>query len=158
MIHLNRKTEYALLALRYLSERGAHGPCSVHAISTYYCVPEMVLAKVLQRLKSGDLVTAQKGAGGGYTLKRSTRDIAFTDVLRLFAESTYMVDCLPDSSHNDCQQGAKCDIRRPLEMLNNALLRHLDGLSLQVFFASATVTPTESLSLRHEHTSPSLLD
>ena len=80
-------------------------------------------------------------------MSRDTREISFTDVLRLFDESTHIVECLPGTSAAQCQQEAQCDIQRPLEVLNGVILKHLENLSLAVFFASGTFTATKDLSI-----------
>ncbi|MGM0576365.1 MAG: RrF2 family transcriptional regulator [Myxococcota bacterium] len=135
MLKLNRKTEYALLALRYMSTRDDGTVTSVREIAEHYNIPEMLLAKVLQRLKHGAVVRSVKGSSGGYALSGPPRGIYLTDVLSLFNEQTHLVDCIDTADPCACQQGDHCDIREPVRALNALILGHLRGLDLQAFFA-----------------------
>lgn len=44
-------------------------------------VPASYLAKVLQMLSSGDLITGRRGVGGGYRLARPAGEITLLDIL-----------------------------------------------------------------------------
>ncbi|MCB9728931.1 MAG: Rrf2 family transcriptional regulator [Deltaproteobacteria bacterium] len=134
MLKLNRKTEYALLALRYMVERGEDAVSSVREIAAHYNIPEMLLAKVLQRLKHGDLVTSVKGSAGGYALARPAAQMGLVDVLGLFNEQTHLVDCMDTTDPCDCQQQDHCDIRQPMEALNALISEQLRNFTLDSFF------------------------
>ena len=137
MLKLNRKTEYALLALRNMGQRERTAVTSVREIATHYNIPEMILAKVLQRLKHGAVVTSVKGSTGGYTLERGLDEVRLARVLSLFNEQTNLVDCIDEDAAVGCgcQQANHCDIRAPMESLNALIVAHLEGLTLADFFA-----------------------
>lgn len=165
MLRLNKKTEYALLALRFMSrqeeatlprasrERGDAGEepserqvsgtaelASAKAIAAWYSIPEMLLAKVLQVLKRAELVAATKGSGGGYRLSRPLEQIPLLTVLDLFNEHVQLVDCLGDD-HEACQQAAQCDIRGPLDVLNRAIMTPLSRMSVADLFTEESPRP-----------------
>ena len=133
MLNLTRKTEYALLALRGLGP-DTQDLYSARHIAKRYNLPETLLSKVLQQLKSGGLVESVKGAAGGYRMAKPHSEILLTDVLDLFAEQTNLVDCMSDEPTCSCEQLSHCDIREPIEALNELLLAQLRGLSLSAFF------------------------
>ncbi|MCC6623483.1 MAG: Rrf2 family transcriptional regulator [Deltaproteobacteria bacterium] len=136
MLRLNKKTEYALLALRQLASGvGASEHVTARAIAGRYNIPEMLLAKVLQRLKRHGLVTAAKGSGGGYRLARPLAEVPLLTVLGLFDGEASLVQC--QDTHGDCQQLAACDIRGPLAVLSRAILAPLERMSLAELFADA---------------------
>ncbi len=134
MLKLNRKTEYALLAIRYMAEQGADVVTSVREIAAHYSIPEMLLAKVLQRLKHGDFVTSVKGSAGGYALARPAVDMGLLDVLNLFNEQTHLVDCMDVEAPCECLQQEHCDIRQPMEALNALITEQLRNFTLDSFF------------------------
>lgn len=134
MLKLNRKTEYALLALRYMVEQGPDAVTSVREIAGYYNIPEMLLAKVLQRLKHGALVTSVKGSAGGYALAQPASATGLLEVLNLFNEQTHLVDCMDTVEPCDCQQQDHCDIRQPMEALNAMITEQLRNFTLDSFF------------------------
>ena len=148
MLKLNRKTEYALLAIRYLSERRGDLVASVRAISEYYSIPEPLLAKVLQRLKQGGFLASTKGSGGGYRLAMSLDTIMLSDVLEHLGEQRHLVDCLAEAEPCACQQEEHCDIRTPVAALNELLLDAIRELTLASFFAARPPTrPIRELSI-----------
>ena len=80
---LTNKTEYALLALLFLSrnvERRVHA----EEISEKQKIPKRFLQQILLALKRARLVTSVKGRDGGYALARPAHKIAIAEVVRLF--------------------------------------------------------------------------
>ncbi len=142
MLKLNRRTEYALLALRYLSIPGRE-IASVRAVAEHYGIPEPLLAKVLQLLKRGGLTTATKGSAGGYTLARSLDSVTLMEVLRLFDESTHLVGCIENGDGCECHLHPSCEIRNGMTALNELMTVQLRNLSVSTFFAGQ-VQPTST--------------
>lgn len=131
MIKLNKKTEYALLALRYMSQAGDADVASVKEMASHYGIPEMILAKVLQTLKRGGIASSVKGAGGGYRLLRPLAKVGVIEVLELFGETMTLVECIDA----ECQQQIQCDIQSPMGRLNDAISAFLTGMSVEQLFA-----------------------
>ena len=132
MLRLTKKTEYALLALRTLA-RASDELVTATAIAQRYQIPEMLLAKVLQRLKKHGIVAAAKGSGGGYRLAKDLASLPLTDVLGLFDEHRTLVECQDDDG-GQCQQSAHCDIKGPLEVLNAAMMEPLKRMTVRDLF------------------------
>ena len=149
MLRLNKKTEYALLALRTLARAGEidreaeagatlarpSGVVTTKAIAQRYQMPETLLAKVLQKLKRHGIVAAAKGSGGGYRLVRDLDALPLTDVLGLFDEHRTLVECQDDDGGH-CQQIAHCDIKGPLEVLNAAVMEPLRRMTVGDLFVT----------------------
>jgi len=147
MLKLNKKTEYALLALKHLSASVDRAPISVRGVADRYGIPEMLLAKVLQTLKRGDVVMSIKGAGGGYVLTRGIAEIRVTDVFNLFNEPMALVECVDDDD-NTCAQARACDIKAPMVALNEAIQRMLAGMTVADLFTVQTqLAPVANLSI-----------
>jgi Rrf2 family protein len=129
VLKLNRKTEYALMALQHLAraERGRFA--SVHEIAQVTRIPEVLLAKILQRLKRAGVLDSTQGSAGGYALVRDTGSITFFDFLQLFEEQTGLVECV-SSHHSACTMHDVCEIRGPLSALNDTILAQLRHLTL----------------------------
>ena len=135
MLKLNRRTEYALLALRYLSGCGPES-VSVRAVADHYALPEQLLAKVLQRLKRGQIVSATKGAQGGYRLERSLQELPFMELMRLFEESTALVGCIEEANGCQCHLQPSCEIKDGMSALNALMTAQLNQLTVAAFFAA----------------------
>jgi Rrf2 family nitric oxide-sensitive transcriptional repressor len=70
--------EYALRVIVHLA--GERGPTTTSKIAKATRVPESYLAKVIQGLRRGGLIVAQRGLHGGSTLARPPEAITLFDV------------------------------------------------------------------------------
>ena len=79
MLRLSKKADYALIAMKHLSNRDS-GAASTSAreIAEQYDIPIELMAKVLQRLVRTGLLVSTQGTRGGYTLSRSSASIPAT--------------------------------------------------------------------------------
>jgi Rrf2 family protein len=85
MIHLARVHEGEALLGRELSDRSG--------------VPANYLSKILLLLKRSNLVSAVRGAGGGYRLARPAGEILLVEVLEIFDPVRAHPRCLLDIGH-----------------------------------------------------------
>jgi Rrf2 family protein len=81
---LTTRSEYALLALIYLSRHGAGGFVPVSAIADAQGIPVKYLEQILLALKRARLVGSVKGQHGGYQLVKPADRISLAEVIRLF--------------------------------------------------------------------------
>ncbi len=137
MIKLNRKTEYGLLAIRYLAGRERNTVASVRDIADHYGIPGMLLAKVMQQLKKKSIVSSVKGVSGGYSLDTDLTQLSFLEFLRVFEDDTALVDCLT-LDDGTCQQYNCCDIREPLTVLNTLIQQQLKLISISDLFSTTS--------------------
>lgn len=80
---VSQTTRYALLILGYLAhEEQEMAPGGRIARDTG--VPANYLSKILNQLRKGGLVEAQKGWGGGFRLRPEASDRPLVDVVRIF--------------------------------------------------------------------------
>ncbi len=127
MLKLNRKTEYALLAVEHMSRKeAAQGVSSTREISEAYQIPYPLLAKIMQQLANNGLVKAIKGTKGGYMLAKPSVHISVADVVEIFEGEVAMAECLKHEKIT-CPQWDGCSIKDPLYELNQkiySLLSH----------------------------------
>ena len=127
MLRLSKKADYALLALRHLaaSQRSA---VSARELAESYDLPPELLAKVLQLLVRGKLLTSQQGIRGGYSLAKAPAEISVADVINAI-DGPMTVTACSESDHS-CEQYKKCNIRDPLWKLKDRILSALDATSV----------------------------
>ena len=129
MLHLNRKTEYALLALAHLNSVRKGALANASEISERFSIPPMILSKVLQELKFHNYVTSTKGRSGGYSMNCTPAEIPFTQLLKDFGESTRLVSC--ESNEGElCHCMEQCVIQEPLQQLESVIMDSLTHLTL----------------------------
>ncbi len=121
MIHFNKKTEYALLAIEHMVHKEGGSPVtSTREISTSYHIPYPVLAKVMQKLAGKGLIKSVHGINGGYVLAKRPDDISVAYVVEIFDGPFAVVDCFRDEKIT-CPQWDGCLIREPFYELNHKI-------------------------------------
>jgi Rrf2 family protein len=120
MLKLSKKVEYGLIAIRHIASVN-NQISTVKEISEKYALPGDVLAKVMQKLTKGKLITSHQGAMGGYTLSRRADEISVMDVISVI-EGTQMgiAQCFAEEPEN-CTIYLNCTIKNPLGKIQNNL-------------------------------------
>lgn len=80
-VRLTAKSEYGLLALIDLACRYGDGPVSARGVADRQSIPMKFLEQLLSALRKAGLVTAVRGAHGGFELSREPREISVLDVV-----------------------------------------------------------------------------
>lgn len=129
MLNLSKKTDYALLALSYLTRAQANRAVNTKEIAEQFDIPVELLAKILQQLAKAKLVISTAGPTGGYRLARPATDISVGAIIEVIDGSPAIVHCLR-TSQNACSQLDKCTVRKPLARINARILQMLNLISL----------------------------
>jgi Rrf2 family protein len=149
MLSLSKKTDYALLALSYLTEVGAERAANTREIAEKYDIPVELLAKILQRLAKAGLVTSTAGPTGGYRLARKPESISVGAVIEIVDGTPAIAQCFKVDGHI-CEQLDKCTIRTPLERINTRILQMLDHISLAEIARDDPANGGAPFKSRHE--------
>jgi Rrf2 family protein len=80
---LTSRSEYALLALVYLSRNGSEGYVSVETIALAQGIPAKFLEQILLALKRAKYVRSSKGQRGGYRLAKPADRITLAEIIRV---------------------------------------------------------------------------
>ncbi len=81
---LTTRSEYALLALIYLSRREGEGCIPLSKIAEAQKIPVKYLEQLASVMCRAGYLTSSKGNRGGYTLARRPGKITLAEVIRLF--------------------------------------------------------------------------
>ena len=127
MLKLTRKLEYALIALRYIHGQTAEKIVSTKEIAKIHRIPLQLLAKTLQQLAKHNIIEAIQGAHGGYRLKKSLDNINMNSLIQILEGPIGITDCSVDSN---CVQLDICNIRKPINRINDAIVSMFDNLTL----------------------------
>lgn len=132
MLQLTKRTEYGLIALTHLAQRGG-SVASVREICERYPVPRRLLAEVLKDLCHAQLVESHRGSSGGYSLARRAEDISVGDVVAVLEGHPSLTSCasLGAYSGQSCDVEHVCPIRSPIETLRHELWRMLTRTTLR---------------------------
>src|SRR6186997_291514 len=128
MLRLSKKADYALLAMRHLAAHSDRGAVSARELAETYDLPPELLAKVLQKLVRGQLLTSIQGIRGGYGLARPPASISVADVITA-VDGPLTVTACSETNHN-CDQYSKCNIRDPLWHIKDRIVSALAATSI----------------------------
>lgn len=117
MNKLNKKMEYALMALKHMSFKTKSELTSAKEVADQMHIPFEVTARVLQALSSRGLLRAEYGASGGYILARSLAEVSIHDLSEMLEGHVGLTKCL-GSSDESCEISATCNISSPIFNLN----------------------------------------
>ena len=128
MLRLSKKADYALLAMRHLAANADRGALSARELAEAYDVPPELLAKVLQKLVRGRLLTSVQGIRGGYGLARPAAAISVVDVIHAIDGPLTVTAC--SETNHSCEQYSKCNIRDPLWQIKDRIVSALAATSI----------------------------
>ncbi len=150
MLKLSKKTDYALMAVQYMSSTGTDRVVNTKEIAEEYRIPVELLAKVLQKLTKKGIIVSQNGPKGGYLLAKSPTDISVLAVIQAIEGHVGITECY----HNEdstCLQMARCNIRTPLRNIQNSIYGLLESMSIDdmsTFINTTIEPPTQRFSRR----------
>lgn len=128
MTRLNRKVEYALIALKYMSSKYAGQLTTVKEICGATHIPFDATSRVMQQMTQKNILKAEHGAYGGYLLMRDLSRVSFLEVVEIVTGKVEAVRCMSEES--DCELLPTCNVVSPLRVFNQ---------KLQEFYSSLTV-------------------
>jgi Rrf2 family protein len=115
MLKLSKKSEYALMAARYMALKNHGSAVTAKEIAENYKISFELVAKVLQNLAKNNLAISYQGVKGGYSLKKNPLDISLIELILAVEPDCQITDCLrTESPKNDCSYSDCCKIRDPL--------------------------------------------
>ncbi len=101
-------------------------------LSEEFEIPFKLLARVLQKLKTGGLLLSAKGANGGYWLAKSADEIRLGSVMKAVRGDEYIADCLNDAA-SCAQNNCGCTIKPLIQMLQDKWVSFVESISLSEF-------------------------
>lgn len=129
MNKINRKFEYALMALKYMSQKIPGELTSAKEVSDNFQTPFDATARVMQVMAQKNLLRAEYGASGGYQITRDLAKVSVHDLVEMIEGPTALVKCLHSETPCDIQN--TCNIVSPVTQLNKKLNEFYQGLSLK---------------------------
>ncbi len=79
-MRISAKVDYAIRALAELA--AAPGLVTAEQLASAQSIPPKFLESILSQLRSGGLVSSQRGSAGGYQLARPADEISIAEVIR----------------------------------------------------------------------------
>ena len=132
MLKLSRKSEYGIIALKYMLNRGDGTLSTTREIATRFKIPEQLMAKILQKLVKSGIVMSTQGVRGGYVLALPPEKITIAKIVESIEGPVGIVDCVVSGEDCHCVQfeGGVCNIDEPFAHIQMQFKNFLNGISL----------------------------
>lgn len=127
-MQITRQTEYAIRTMLELAQAPAGELLSTRYISDQQDIPEDFLKKTIKLLVLADLVSTQRGTGGGVRLARPAQQINMLDIITAIEGPIALNVCL--SPGYQCPNQPNCPSARVLMRAQKALVEELRRESL----------------------------
>jgi Rrf2 family protein len=115
MLKLSKKSEYALMAVRYLAINTNGKYSTARDIAHFYDIPYELVAKILQQLVKKNLIFSYQGVRGGYSLVKTPEQISLMEIISAIEDNYQITNCMSEeSSQKDCSHFDCCMLRNPL--------------------------------------------
>jgi Rrf2 family protein len=129
MNKMNKKMEYALMALKLISHKPSGQLTTAKEVADQMHIPFEVIARVLQALSSRGLLKAEYGVGGGYSLARALAEVSVHDLSEMLEGHTILTKCL--GHEEPCEISSTCNIAAPISNLNKKVQTFYKSVSLE---------------------------
>lgn len=127
---LSTKGKYGVKALFELAMREGTGPVSLKAIAERQGLSEHYLEQLAAPLRKAGVITAVRGAQGGYMLARPANQITVGDVIRVLEGPVGFTDCSTEGE-TDPNCAASCPVHGVWERVTQQIIAVIDSITLQ---------------------------
>ena len=151
MIILSRLADYGVIVATHLA---AYPERQVTAatVAAETRLPQATVAKLLKALAHAGLVTAARGAAGGYRLARNATMISVAEVVAAIDGDIGLTQC---SVHVDeCAHTNYCPTRPHWAAINRAVGQALSAISLDAMLTPAAFVPRTASSIPSQPDEP----
>jgi FeS assembly SUF system regulator len=135
MIRLSRMTDYAVTLLTQMVSEGktttvAGKVWSASDLAERTGLPAPTVSKILKKLAKSEIITAQRGAAGGYSLALGACSISIASIIEAMDGPIAITDCSESGDHS-CKVERTCPMSGNWNKVNQAIRATLQGLSLR---------------------------
>ena len=120
MFKINRKIEYALIALKYMRRKAAGQIASAKEICDLYNIPFDPTSRVLQIMSQEGILQAEQGAKGGYQVIKDLSKVSMRELSDMIIGPIEIAGCF-HGDYSNCGITATCHIIAPMLNLNEKL-------------------------------------
>lgn len=123
MLKFSRQVEYALQLLLALSGLKEGNMLSIKTFSEEAKVSFLFLQKIALSLRKSGLIEAERGAQGGYFLKKPLKSITLKEIIEAVEGPYHVVSCM--SQNGCCANQETCTVRPVFETIEKDMTAYL---------------------------------
>ena len=125
---LSTRSTYGMRAMLALAGHAGQGPMMVREIAEQQALPATYLEQLMVLLRKSSLVTATRGAHGGYLLARSPREMTMAEIIEALEGPLSLADC-PHGS-GCCGRPEQCALHDVWDEASRTLHQLFAGITL----------------------------
>jgi Rrf2 family protein len=143
-MEITRQADYAIRAILFLSENEKKGRTPTNAIAEAKRIPPSFLAKIISQLSVAGLVNTSRGARGGVTLAKPSREITLLEVIEAIDGPIAINECALDLSV--CAFGHECLVGPVWCKLQQELVTRLREVTFEQLVVNHAEEPEKALA------------
>lgn len=124
------RTTYGLRAMIKLAESYQQDSVSIASIAKEENISQKYLERLFATLKKAGLVSAEKGAAGGYKLAHNPKNIKIYDIVKVLEGEINPFHCVNDKGEIICSQKCHCGATSILIKVQGAINSTLQSMKL----------------------------
>jgi Rrf2 family protein len=129
MLRISKKSEYGIIALKYMLNQPKGSIIRAKEIAEMYRISSEIMAKILQKLARKGIVQSHQGAKGGYILAKDGAGISLSEIIETIDGPVGIVECMTEGDCG-CQQLDYCNISDPFRVIQKQFKTFLSQISL----------------------------
>ena len=120
MLKINRKIEYALIALKHMSHKAPGQITSAKEICDSYNTPFDPTSRVLQIMTQHEILRAEQGAHGGYQILKDLSKVSVGQLSDMIIGPIQIANCF-HGNYSQCELTHSCSVIGPMLNLNEKI-------------------------------------
>ena len=130
MFKINRKIEYALIALKHMSAHDRTQLTTAKEICDIYHTPFDPTSRVLQLMTQHGILHAEHGAQGGYQILKDLSKVTLSDLIEIITGPIQIANCFHET-HSHCELTSSCNVISPMLNLNERMFQLFQHIPLK---------------------------
>jgi FeS assembly SUF system regulator len=131
MLRITKQTDYGIVLLSRMAAEPVR-LFNAPELAAEAQLPLPTVSKILKLLARDGVLVSHRGVKGGYSLSRPPEGISVAEVIVSLEGPIAMTECIDDSpSVGTCQQEGHCALQANWQVINRAVRRALDGITLR---------------------------
>ena len=123
---LSSKTHYGLMACNFLAQAYPNTLVSASTLESVVAVSSKYLEQIMRKLSNRGIISANRGANGGYFLSRSPKEITVGEIVRALEDDMEIIECVKTDAKCKC-----CPTSAVWKKLHSSINETLDSIMLE---------------------------
>lgn len=128
MLRITRQTDYGIILMTRLADDPV-GVRTAADLAESTRLPLPMVSKVLKGLARSGLLVSHRGANGGFSLARAPEAINVAELIAALEGPIALTDCIAHGPA-ECGQSGRCPTQGHWQLINAAIHRALEGMTL----------------------------